>query len=148
MMPRPITPTFFLVRRAIGLSGLFPALPPVQPEAKRGIVQSRSSLVRSLERPQILGSRAKIDNQLFDRRGPFPIGQLDSDVLAGFVECFLPCLLDIDQFENVKAKPCLDRFTRLARVQFQRRLKEIRRYSTRGEIPEVATTQLRRFVFR
>src|SRR5207253_10502441 len=67
---------------------LSPALPPVQPEAKTGIVQSRSSLRPALKRPQVVGFSAKIDsppdgfaeanNQLLHRTCPFLIGQLDS----------------------------------------------------------------------
>src|SRR5207244_10959309 len=44
------------------LSGLFAALPPVQPAAKNAIVQSRSWTKPSLERPPIVSFRAKIDN--------------------------------------------------------------------------------------
>ena len=33
-------------------------------------------------------------------------------------------------------------------MQFQRRLNKVGRHSTRGEIPELAAAQLRRFVFR
>src|SRR6266480_5944073 len=113
------------------LNGLFAAWPPVQPEAKTATVQSRSSLRPRLKRPQILGLRAKIDNHLLHRPCPFLICQVDRDIAADFVECLLSCRLDIDRFENVKAKPRPDRLADLARMQFERRLNKIRRHSSR-----------------
>src|ERR1051326_6143152 len=102
MMPSPITPTFFLVRRAIELAAL-PILTAVQPAAKTAIVQSRSSQ-SCLKRPAILSLRTKIDNQLLNRSRPFLVLHLEDNFVARFVEGPLPRGLNVDQPDNVKSE--------------------------------------------
>src|SRR5205085_3121359 len=82
---------------------------PIQPPVKTGIAQSRSSPGTKLEGPQIVSFRAKIDNQFLDRGSPLLVCQVDRDIVAHFVECLLPWLLEIDHFENVKAEAGSDR---------------------------------------
>src|SRR5438105_1638384 len=62
MMPRPITPTFFLVRRAIDICDYCESLAAVQTAAKTAIVQSRSS--QRVAKADANTSLARQDRQL------------------------------------------------------------------------------------
>src|SRR5438552_8778794 len=103
MIPSPIIPTFLLVRRAIWIGcGPFATVGRLfSLRRKQASRNSRSSPGTRLEGPQIVSFRPKSDNQSLDRGSPLLVYHVDRDIVAHFVECFFPWLLEIDHFENV-----------------------------------------------